>query len=136
MTAKDSVEVKSSMLAYLKAYTPLTSLLLGVSGTSIKETQYQGTDWTFPAIRISVDLLPSVNGCGPDDADFIIETFVAEKSSLSADVISGTIYKLLHKRAFTSLGVNFPTVVVKKVVKAEASIYGWKSQVQVHTQCV
>ena len=134
--AKDSVEVKSAMLSYLQAQTTVTSLLFTASGTAIKESQWQGEQFTFPAVRLSLDLMPSINRCGPDDADFIIEVFSAEKSSLQADTISGAIYKLLHGHPFTSLGVNFPTVIVKKINKATASIYGWKSQIFIHTQCV
>lgn len=133
--ARDSVEVKSAFLTHLKSEPTLTSALI-ISGTEMRESQWQGEAFTFPAVRLSVDLMPSINRCGPDDADFIIEVFSAEKSSLQADTISGAIYKLLHGHPFTSLGVNFPTVIVKKVDKALASIYGWKSQIMVHTQCV
>lgn len=132
---RDTVEIKSAMLSYLKSQISVTSLLL--NSKEIRESQWQGTDFSYPAIRISVDLFPSINGCGLDRADFVIETFVEEKSSLSADALSSSLYRLLHKHPFASLGVKFPIVVVSKISKPIRTTYGtWKSDVTLTTQCI
>lgn len=137
---QSSVNTKSAMLAYLKSQSVVTSLLN--SSKEIRERQWQGEDFQFPAIRVSLDFMPSINGCGPDDADFVIEVFSDTPSSLEADTISGVISTLLHKRAFLetfgspSVTVKFPTVIVTKVDRAERSIYGWLSRVHVKTQVV
>ena len=108
--------------------------LLNNESYRVKEAEWQGTDFAYPGIRIGVDLRPSINGCGPDTADINIEAFSEKKSSLEADTITGTLAVLLHKKPFTSDNIRFSTVVVKEVLKAEASIYGWKSRLLLMTQ--
>lgn len=133
---RDSTDIIAAMLAYLKAQNSLVSLLTSGDAGQIKEDHWQGTEFTFPAIRLAVDWFPSINGCGLDKADWIIEVFSESKSSKDANDISGTITKILHKHPFVSNGIKFPVVVVTKVVKAERSLYGWKSQINLTTQFV
>ena len=76
---------------------------------------------------MSVDYLPSVLGCGPDDIDVTIEIFSEQKSSKEAAHIAAVIQGILQKKPFTFLGVNFPLVWVKKVDKPFRDIYAWKS---------
>jgi hypothetical protein len=130
--ARDTVEVKSAMISYLKSQSTVTTLISG--SAEIREASWQGTEFKFPAIRVAVDLFPSINGCGPDKADFLLESFVAEKSSLDADTISSAMYKLFHKKPFISNGLKFSVVVVTKITKAQPSVYGWKSQLFLTTQ--
>ncbi|HEY6021431.1 MAG TPA: hypothetical protein VIY48_16450 [Candidatus Paceibacterota bacterium] len=140
---RTSDEVRAAGLAYLKSKTVITSLLS--SSGDIKEAQWQGVDFVYPAIRLSLDFLPSINGCGPDKAEFTIETFSEEKSSLQAETISAAMETLLHKHPFSVTiqlpnqspkTIKFPIVVVTKVLKAERSIYGWRSQINLTTQVV
>jgi hypothetical protein len=131
---QNSVDVKAAMISYLKSQTSVTSLLS--TSKEIREAQWQGEDFVFPAIRVSVDFIPSINGCGPDEADFVIEVFSDEPSSLTADKISGAILALLHKRPFTMNTIKFPVVIVTRVDKAERSIYGWLSRVHLKTEPV
>lgn len=141
---QSNVSVKAGMIAYLKSQPTITGLLLA-SGTEIRERQWQGEDFIFPAIRVSLDFMPSVNGCGPDGADFLIEVFSEKPSSLEADTIAGALSALLHKRPFSVTitvppsppdTLKFPVVIVTKVDKAERSIYGWLSRVNLKTQVV
>lgn len=131
---QSSVDVKAAFLAYLKSKSSLVSLLAAAG--SIKESQWQGEDFVYPAVRISLTFKPSINGCGPDDAEFIIENFSEQKSSKEAENMSSVETAFLHKKPFTQNGLKFPIVVVENVAKADASIYGWKSQVTVRTQVV
>jgi hypothetical protein len=121
--------VQASWIAYLKSKTSLTSLLS--ASNQIKETQWQGDSFTYPAIRVSVDYEPSVLGCGPDNIEVTIEVFSEEKSSKQAAHIATVIQGILQKKPFTSLGVNFPMVWVKKVDKPFRDVYAWKSVVHV-----
>lgn len=121
----DGEHVQASWIAYLKSKSAVTSLLS--ASNQIKETQWQGDDFTYPAIRVSVDYEPSINGCGPDDIEVTIEVFSEEKSSKQAAHLAGVLQGILQKKPFTSLGVNFPMVWVKKVDKPFRDIYAWKS---------
>lgn len=140
---RTSDEVRAGLLAYFKSKSNITSLL--ASSGSIKEAQWQGVDFVYPAIRISVDFIPSINGCGPDKAEFVVESFSEEKSSLQVETISAAMETLLHKHPFSvtitlpghsPTVIKFPIVVVTRVLKAERSIFGWRSQIDLTTQVV
>lgn len=134
---RTSDEARAAMVAYLK--TKVTRC----PAVSIKETEYQSQDWTYPAERVSVDFAPSINRCGPDDADFVIESFSEEKSSLQAEQMSAEIVELLHGHPFSQtvtlpgsapVTVQFPVVIVTGVEPVSRSIYAWLSRIRVHTQ--
>jgi hypothetical protein len=118
-------DIQSALIAYYKSQPSITSLLLGPTGTAIKESQWQGTSFEYPAIRVYVDVFPSVNGCGPDRAEICTEVFSAQKSSRESKLISATIVKLLHKKIFTSNGFKFIMMRVVKEWRSERSIYAW-----------
>ena len=125
---------KASWIASLKSKTSLTSLLLAPGSDSIKEGQWQGTSFEYPAVRVGIDFMPSINRCGPDDGDVTIEVFSAEKSSKQAVHIATIISQLYHGHPFTSAGIMFNTVIVRKVHRPIKSIYAWVSKVDIFCQ--
>ncbi len=126
-----SSQVQAAVISYLKGQTSITSQLTGVSGTEIREYQWQGADFVYPALRVYVDLKPSLNGCGPDDAMICIESYSEEKSSLQCQNLAGSLNLLLHKKRFKAGGLDFPMVRVTEVVRPERTIFGWMSKVNV-----
>ena len=85
----DNETVQSSWVAYLKSKPQLVALL--DSSLQIKEQQFQGDSFLYPAVRVAIDYYPSVNGCGPDGIDVYIDVFSAEKSSKEAAHISAVL---------------------------------------------
>ncbi len=127
---------QSSWIASLKSHPEITSLLV-TSNTpngakEIKEAEWQGTDFFYPNIRVGLDFMP--NECGPDDADVLIEVFSEEKTSKQAAHIASVIESLYHKRPFTADNVRWNTVIVKKVERANRSIYAWVSKIHIFAQ--
>jgi len=125
---------KAAWIASLKSK-PTLLALLSTSG-DIKETQWQGSDFIYPAVRVSVDFMPSVNRCGPDDADVEIKVYSEEKSSKQSVHIANVIYGLYHGHPFTAAGVMFNTVIVKKIDKPMRSIFAWETCVKIFCQGV
>ena len=123
-------DVQAAWVAYLKAQTNLTSLL--ANNGQIKESQWQGDEFSYPAVRISVDFYPSVNGCIPR-ATIFISVFSEEKTSKQASTIAGVIQRLVHRKPFTSVGVTSFMVLVEEVLHPDRSIFAWQSQVKVKT---
>lgn len=121
-------DVQASMYAYLKTKSSVTSLL--DNANQIKENQWQGTDFLYPAIRISVDFYPSVNRC-QERAEVHIRVLSEEKSSDETSRITGAIQNVLHRKPFSFLGVNFFSVIVDRVTHPERSIYAWESELVV-----
>ena len=123
----------------LKSHSDILNSGTFPSGTfpeEIREQEWQGTQFIYPNIRVSLDFMPSVNGCGPDNADVYIEVFAEDKSSKLASTIASYIFSLYHKVPFTSLGIRFSTVVVRKVSAPTRSIYGWMSKVHIYCEGV
>ena len=129
-------EVQIALLAYLKAQSTLVSMLS--TSEQIKETQWQGTDFTYPAVRVGNDVLPSQDGCSPDGVEGAILVFSENKSSKQCSQIAGEVARLLHRLSFTSAvnGVKFMRIYVAKVTypsQAEGTTV-WSSQVQITAQ--
>lgn len=125
--------VQSDWIASLKSKTQVTSLL-DAGAEEIREAEYQSTEFTYPNIRVGVDFIPSVEGCGPDDADVYIEIFSEEKTSKEALHIAGVIQTLYHKSNFSISGRRYSTIVVRKYSKPERSIYAWVTKVPIFVQ--
>lgn len=123
--------VQALWITNMKSKIQLTSLL--ASGTQIKEEQWQGTIFEYPAVRFSIDFMPGINGC-LDEAEIEITVYSAQKSSDEASTIAGVIQQLYHRLPFKQGGVQFPTIIVKKVHKPMRSIYAWESKVDVRIQ--
>ena len=123
-------DVQASWIAYLKAQSTLISLL--ANNSQVKESQWQGEIFSYPAVRIAVDFFPSVNGCIPR-AEIFIDVFSEQKSSDEASNIAGTIQKLIHRKPFTSVGVTSFMVIVQKVEHPTRSIFAWQSGIKINT---
>lgn len=119
---------KAAWIANLKTQSTLTALV----GSEIREVDYQATDWTYPAVRVDLRFIPSVNGCGLDDAYVTIICYTDEKSSKESEHIASLIEDLYHKRPFSQNGFMFPVVVVQEVSPAIRSIFSWETTVTIH----
>lgn len=127
---------QAAWIASLKSKTQITNLLPNQNGEEIRESEYQSAEWVYPCIRVGLDFFPSVEGCGPEDATVHIEVFSEQKSSKEAAHIASTILELYHKRPFTQNGINFSTVVVRRIDRPERSIYAWMTKVVIFAQGV
>jgi hypothetical protein len=123
---------QSAWISSLKSKTAITSLL--ANAREIREIEWQGTDFDYPAVRVGLDFMPSIERCGPDDADVIIEVFSDEKSSKKATQIASLIYTTYHGKAFTQNGVRFSTVIVREVERPDRSIYAWQRNIKIFCQ--
>lgn len=128
MTGND---VQALFLANMKTRTAITSLL--ASNSQIKESQWQGPEFVYPAVRISVTFLPAVNRC-LDMAEIDVVVFSAQKSSDEASTIAGAIQTEYHGKPFKQSGTQFPVAIVEKVNAPVRSIYAWESAIKIRTR--
>jgi hypothetical protein len=122
---------QKAWIADLKTRTSLVALSSNFP-LEIREAEWQGTDFTYPNIRVSLDFMPTQ--CGPQDADIYLEVFSDQKSSELATIISSKLVELYHNKPFTSNGIHFSTVIVRKVTHPDRSIYAWVSKVHIFCQ--
>lgn len=83
--------VQAEIVSVLKANGPL----VGVVGDEIREEQWQGTEFSYPAIRVSVGDFPDLMGGScpglHGTISFRVLTFSEEASSRQADQLGGLI---------------------------------------------
>jgi len=129
-------EVQIALLAYLKSQVALTTML--TTSEHIKETQWQGVDFTYPAIRLGNDVLPSQDGCSPDGVEGAVLVFSENKSSKQCSLIAAEVSRLLHRLSFVSAinGVKFMRIYVTRVTYPTnlEDTNVWQSQVQITAQ--
>lgn len=92
-------EVQIAVIWKLKSFQDLVSML--GERHQIKEMQWQGTDFVYPAIRVTNVIFPSEDGCGADTSEILISVYSEQKSSKQCSEISGKIASLLHNTSFT-----------------------------------
>lgn len=122
---------KAAWIANLKAQPTVVPLF---ATDEIREIEYQASDWVYPSARVAVTFRPSLNRCGPDDADVEITCYSAEKSSKQSVHAASIIEDLYHGRTFSQSGVRFSTIIVREVTKPNRSIYAWETTVKIFCQ--
>lgn len=102
----DNDDIQAGLVAYLKDQTTTTVVLLDSSG-DIKEDQWQGTIFVYPAIRVDLGSQLPRGDCNSSEITFSILCFDENASSQSTDELAGTVNNDLHNKAFTKSSVRF-----------------------------
>jgi hypothetical protein len=122
---------QAAVVAYLKSQTTLVALL--ANANQIKEMEWQGDDFVYPGVRVSLDFVSGDDICFPDTLTVYIDAFSEEKSSKQAVHLSSVIYTLLRNTAsFTQNGIKFFMIhprLVKRPDRLESGV--WKSAIEV-----
>lgn len=131
MSGKTGNDVQAAWISHMKSKTSLVALL--TNNHAIKELQWQGVDFVYPAIRFSVDFMPAINRC-LDRATITLDVFSEEKSSNEASTIAGELQTIYHGKPFEYGGVKFPICIVEKVDAPVRDIFGWNSKVHLRVR--
>jgi hypothetical protein len=94
--------LQAALVARLKAQSTVTGLLNGA--TEIREQQWQGRNFDYPAVRVNlrtqVPLIPRQQ-CEWSRLSFSIYCLSEEKSSKEADELAGAVNAALNRTAWT-----------------------------------
>lgn len=95
--------LKADIVAALKGYSTLTDLLVRQDGEggveNVKESQYAGTTFTYPAVRVRINRQIPLTNRGPCDhasLSFSIRVLTEGASSQECDQIAGVVNSFLH----------------------------------------
>ena len=132
----DNNDSQVALLYYLKNNTAIDTVLNdnGVDDDEIREKFWQGTEFSYPNVRIACQVTPVQADCGPDTLSFVVSVSSEEKSSKQSMVIAGTIAKQLHNKAFTNNGVRMNHVQVLLLPYSAQEEGIWRSDVQAKAQ--
>jgi len=92
--------LKGALVSYLKSKSTITDLL--DSAADIKEEQWQGRDFSYPAVRVHISSWqPGPTDCSFAEFDASVTCFSEQASSAECDKLSGIISNVLHEGAFS-----------------------------------
>ena len=127
MTLRSNDEIQAALLAYIKSKTSITSV---ITSTEMREDQWQGTTFTYPAIRIRmISNVPSNTNCNYNNISVSIMVFTEDASSQNDDKIAGIINETLHDKSFVSNGIAFYLRTTNLIPAFRSDIRTWRSEV-------
>lgn len=126
---KRNDEIQAALVAYLKARSAITDEL-PAGATEIRENEWQGTEFTYPNVRVRmISNNAAFGGCDRSDITLGIEVFSEQASSREADRIAGIINGVMHQRSFSSSGIQFNLTTTNLVPAFRKDDRTWQSEV-------
>ena len=129
MTIASNNEIQAALLVKLKAE---ATILAELSDTDeIRENQWQGTEFSYPAIRIRmVSNNPLKNSdCDQTNISVGFQVFSEDASSMQADEIAGIINTALHDKPFSQSGLLIALRTDDLIPAIRSNMRTWKSEV-------
>lgn len=105
----DNEAIQAALVARLKANTALTTLL-AAGAAEIRESQWQGRDFTYPCVRVEIGPQTPIIGPAPcvwSRVDLSVYSFSEQDSSLQAEQIASAIKNSLDRKHFSAIGFRF-----------------------------
>ncbi len=132
MTLIANDELLEAWIQELKGNSTVTDLLDDVN--EIRQEEWKGSGFTYPAIRVEILVNTPPNSGDSDQClasqQVAIYTFSEEASSLEANQIAGIIADEYHKKSLNSQGIFFTKNKVTELIPAIAmSERVWRAQV-------
>ena len=126
-------DIRSALISYMKANSTITTAL--GSTVEIRERQWQGTEFVYPCIRVSIgSAVPQMAGeCDVFDCNVSITVFSELAQSSQADNITGIINTVLHRRSFSYGGVRFMVWTSRLIEAVREDTRTWRSELILQT---
>jgi hypothetical protein len=122
----DNGDIQAGLVSYLKSKADIVAYLSD-SG-EIKEDQWQGTTFDYPAVRVDLGpQLPNAD-CDSSEITFSILCYSEDPSSEPADDLANTVNNQLHKKAFTSNSVRFSIYSLGLIPAIREDERTWRSE--------
>jgi len=128
MTVASNNEIQAALVAKLKAE---TTVLAELSDTDeIRENQWQGTEFSYPAIRVRmISNVPLKNSdCDQTSIGVGFQVFSEDASSMQADEIAGIINAALHDKPFSQSGLLIALRTDDLIPAIRSNMRTWKSE--------
>lgn len=104
-------QVQADLVAYYKLLPAILAVLTGAQGVEVREDQYQGTVFAYPAIRVAIHQqihLPDPGPCDLARLTFSVRSYAEGGSSKPADDIAGVVNGSTHLRTIRGTGWYCP----------------------------
>jgi hypothetical protein len=130
--------IQADLITKLKTITTVTALLPdGTSG--IKELQWQGDEFQYPAVRLDLErneyVLDEQEMCGLYKVEFSLYIFSQERSSKQASQIKGLLEKVLTGTGWHGTNANYSRLrLLDSVPAVREDERTWRSQLRYGTK--
>lgn len=126
--------IQKALVARLKAAAAVTTIIGGP--TEVREQQWQGRAFTYPAVRVAVGQQvdrPEMEPCSWSVASFVIWCMSEDRSSYECDDLAGAVNSALNDTAWDvtadgfrfhkvrSVGLFSATRMTERIWRAEAA---------------
>lgn len=117
----DNNLIQAAIITFMKANAALVDWLSNFSAENeIRENQWQGRDFVYPAIRVDlVSQQPIGNPPCHAELAFNVFCYSESDSSQQADKLAGLINAALARKAFTGTGFRSGTVRPQNILGAQ-----------------
>lgn len=126
---KSNNDIQAAIISYIKLSATITAV---VTSLEMREDQWQGSDFTYPNIRvrlISNEPLGSPDTCSMSRITVSFMVFTEDSSSQNSDKIAGIINNVLHGRSFYSNGIAISLRTTNLIPAIRSDIRTWRSEV-------
>jgi hypothetical protein len=123
-----NAEIQAAIVTWMKSRTTITNEIY--DSDEIKEDQWGGTAFVYPAIRVRLISNKPENrqGC-IQPFTFGIQVFTEDASSKNCDRIAGIIGKEIHSKQFSASGFLFGVFITDLVPAYHRDAQHWMAEV-------
>ncbi len=130
--------VQAAIIAKAKQVTTVTTLLPDGAG-GIKEFQWQGDTFTYPAVRLDLEdnryEFDEQERCGLQRAEFSFYFYSEERSSKQCSQLKGLMESALIGKGFTINGLKFNRIrLVDNIPAYREDERVWRSQLKLESR--
>jgi hypothetical protein len=132
-------DIQEAIITKLKAYAPLLTAL-GTASGEIREDQWQGIDFVYPAVRVEIGSISSVetqDNCNYWGNTFRVLVYSEQPSSLQANTIMSLVVDALHKKPITQNNVIFTNLhcsIINPAIRRDEKTWQANAQFTTHLQ--
>jgi len=126
--------IQADLIAKLKSISTVTALL-GGGANGIKEAQWQGDTFTYPAVRLDLEnnryYFDEQARCDLTEIEFSIYIFSEERSSKQCSQIKGLLEAALTGLGFSGTNARYPQLrLMDNVPAVREDERTWRSQLK------
>lgn len=115
-----------------KANSSAVLIAAPLSSGTVLEYNFQGTDWTYPCVRLQLESQPDAteDSC-PSAVEFSFYVFSEQSSSKQANQLAGRVVSVFRGLSFTQNSIKFVKVkILENIPAIRQDVRTWRAQIR------
>lgn len=126
MTLVRADQVRTAVIANMKANATILATLTDTD--EIRESSWNGTEFSYPNYRVRINQLPKRDDCY-QDLEVSIYCYSEKQSSQEAEEMAGIVANVYDDTAFTQSGIRFNSLSADIIPAIKETNLEWRSEV-------